>query len=134
MRRFRQTDVDDENLSTAADAQSAGTFSLVKCDAPRLGVGTGNRQQRTPAAVRESLTDRRVDAVQRQAPLGQPAAQVTDARGVVVVEVRPRREQLDGVEPVCADLEQMVPTQPLTVIEVRRDAERSFASHGRLDL
>jgi len=38
----------------------------------------------------------------------------------VVVEVRPRREELDRLEPEAAHLQEMVPGQPMTVIQVRR--------------
>ncbi len=64
-----------------------------------------------------------MQAVQHQAGLLQPSLQRLDRRAVAVIEVRPRCEQLDRLEAVDGDLRQMVPAQPLIVIEVRRNAE-----------
>jgi len=58
--------------------------------------------------------------VQLEARLRQPLLEVGDRRWVVIVEVRPRREELDRLEPEAAHLQEMVPGQPMTVIQVRR--------------
>ena len=49
---------------------------------------------------------------------------------VVVVDVRAGREDLDGREPVCRDLHQMVPVEPCVVVEVRGHAELHETSRG----
>jgi hypothetical protein len=67
-----------------------------------------------------------VDAAQLQPGIGEPALQIRDRRRTVVVEMRPRRVDLDAVEAVRGDLEQMIPAQPLSVVEVRRDPELAF--------
>ena len=64
----------------------------------------------------------------------EPLLQVGDRRRVVIVEVRPRREQLDRLEPVRRDLEQMVAAQPLAVVEVRRHAELAFRAQTNCSL
>ena len=108
---------------------SARSASASAC-ARAVGVGAGQRQRRAPAPAGEALGDRRVHAVQLEAGFGEPLLQVGDRRRVVVVEVRPRREQLDALEPVRRDLEQVLAAQPLAVVEVRRDPERArFPSH-----
>ena len=61
-----------------------------------------------PSAGREALADRRVHAVQLEPRFGEPLLQIGDRRRIVVVEMRPCGEELDGFEPVRGDLEQMV--------------------------
>ena len=61
--------------------------------------------------------------MQHQPRFLQPLPQLGDRRGVVIVEVRPGGEQLDGLEPVAGDLGQVLPAQPLVVVEVRRNPE-----------
>ena len=92
----------------------------------RVGVGARERQRRSPAAPREALGDRRVHAVQLESGFREPLLQIGDRRRIVVIEMRPRREQLDRLEPMRRDLEQMVAGQPLSVVEVRRHPELSF--------
>jgi hypothetical protein len=64
-----------------------------------------------------------VNAVELEACLRQPRLKVSHGGGVVVVEVRARGEQLDRFEAVHRDLQQMLPAEPLSVIETRRDAK-----------
>ena len=61
--------------------------------------------------------------MQLETRLRQPLLQIGDGRRIVIIEVRPRREDLDGLETVRRDLGQVVPAQPLIVKEVRGNAE-----------
>ena len=71
----------------------------------------------------ELLGDRRVHAAQRQAARRQPVGQRVDGGRVAIVEMTARREQLDLLEPVAGDLRQVLPVEPLVVIEVRGNPE-----------
>ena len=49
---------------------------------------------------------------------GEPLLEIRDGRGIPVVEMRPRRKHLDGLEPMSGDLEQMIAGKTLSVVEV----------------
>jgi hypothetical protein len=70
--------------------------------------------------------DRRVHAVKLEPGFLQPARQLLDGVAVVIVEMTPRREQLDRFEPVPGDLSQMVAMQRPVVKEMRGNPE----THG----
>ena len=60
-----------------------------------------------------------MDAPQIETRFREPLLQVRHRCGVVVVEVRPRGENLDHLESVRRDLQQVIAAQTLMVIEVR---------------
>ena len=95
---------------------------------PCFGIGAGQGDRRPPAAGREAFTNRCVHGVQLEPGFRQPLLQVRDRGRVVIVEMRPRREELDRLEPVRRDLQQVLPAQPVIVIQVRRDTELSRTS------
>jgi hypothetical protein len=64
-----------------------------------------------------------VDALERQAGLGQPLRELRYGCGVVVVEVAAGGKQLDRVEPVTGNLRQLVAFEPMVVIKVRGNAK-----------
>ena len=72
--------------------------------------------------------------LQLEARVGEPLLQIRDRRRVVVVEVRPRREDLDALEAVRRDLEQVIAAQALSVVEVRGDAELPFGHKPKLSM
>ena len=82
----------------------------------------------------ELLGDRRVDAPQRQAARRQPVGQRIDGGRVVIVEMAARREELDLFEPVAGDLREVLPLEPLVVIEVRGNPELHVLSGFAVDL
>jgi hypothetical protein len=67
-----------------------------------------------------------VHAVQHEPGFGEPLLELGNRRGAVIVEMRPRGEELHRFESVRRDLEQMVARQPLRVVKMRRHAELSF--------
>ena len=67
---------------------------------PPVPIRACQRERRAPAAADEALGDRRVDPVQIETRLRQPLLQVGDCGRIVIVEVRPRGEELDGLEAV----------------------------------
>ena len=61
--------------------------------------------------------------------VGEPPAHGRHARRVAVIEVRPRREQLDEIEPVAADDGEMPLVEAFRVKQVRGQPEsRHFSS------
>ena len=60
-----------------------------------------------------------MNAPQLQTRFREPLLQVRYCRGVVIVEVRARREDLHRLEPVRRDLQKMIAAQALMVEEVR---------------
>ncbi len=86
---------------------------------PRARIRACDRQRLAPASCRIPFADRRVNAPQLQTRLREPLLQVRHGRGVVVVEVRARRKDLDALEPVRRDLQEMIAAQALMVEEVR---------------
>jgi hypothetical protein len=84
---------------------------------------------RTPSSGAETLANRCVDAVQFEASVSQPLLQVGHRRRIVVVEMRAGGEQLDTIESVRANLDQMLASQPLAVVKVRRHPEGPLQVH-----
>src|SRR5687768_2938170 len=58
-----------------------------------------------------------------EACVHEPFGQRGDRLFVVIVEVRPGGEELDGFEAVRSDVDQVLAAEPMLVKEVRRDAE-----------
>ena len=107
--RPRHAQVHHEHARTGCAARCAARARpRPRACARAVGVGARERQRRAPAAAVEALADRRVHACSVEPGLGEPLLQVGDGRRVVVVEVRPRGEQLDRVEAVRGDLEQVL--------------------------
>ena len=105
----------------ARDVNSAlGLLDRVRAG---IGVGAGQTQWPDPPAALVRGHHRCMDGVQRQSGRGQPLLQIRHCRGIVVVEMRSRREHLDRLEPMRRDLEQMITGKTLTVVEVCRDPE-----------
>ena len=125
----RKPDVRHEDAKWHAPRDLQRALGLRHRPSPRVGIRARQRQRRTPAAAREALADRRMDAVQFEAGFRKPLLEVGHGRRIVIVEMRPRGEQLDAIETVRPDLEQMLSRQPIVVVEVRRDPERSLARH-----
>ena len=70
-----------------------------------------------------------MDAVQFEPGLSQPLLQVGHSRRVVEIKVCLGCEHFDRFEPVRADFKQVLPTQPVIVIKMRRNAEGAVSSH-----
>ena len=64
--------------------------------------------------------------LQPQPGFPQPVPELGDRRVAAIVEVAPRGEELDGLEPVARDLGQMIVLEPPVVIKVRGNPE----AHG----
>ena len=62
-------------------------------------------------------------AVQRKPRLREPLLEIGYRRRIVIIEVRPGCEHFNAIEPVGTDLEQVIPGQPIVVVEVRRHPE-----------
>src|SRR5262249_35247754 len=92
-----------------------------------VGIGAGQRQHRTPATAGKTLTDRGVYAVQLELRLGEPLLQVGHRCRIAVVELCPRPEQLDPLEPMRANLEEMFGDEPVVVEQVRRNPEGALS-------
>ena len=82
-----------------------------------------------PSAAREALPDRRVHAVQLEPRFREPLLQIRDRRRIVVVEVRARGKQLDPLETVGPDLAEVLPAEPMVVVEMRRYPELTLGDH-----
>ena len=66
-----------------------------------------------------------MNRVELEPGVAEPRREGIDRGRVVIVEMGAGREDLDGLETVSRNLQQMVPPEPLGVIEVRRDTESS---------
>ena len=64
-----------------------------------------------------------MNGVQLQSRIPQPFTQAFDRLGVVVIEMRARREELDRFEPVCGNMHEVVACQTRLVKEMGGDAE-----------
>ena len=104
---------------------SARSTSAMAC-ARAFGVGAGDRHGTRRAGRRAGSLTGACTLCSSRPRLGEPLLQVGDDRRVVVVEVRPRGEHLDGLEPVRRDLEHVVARQSLVAVEMRRHAELSL--------
>ena len=127
----RHPEVRDQHRHGDAPRDVQRPLGLANRPRPRAGVDAGDRQRPAPAPAGELLRDRRVDAAQLEAGLGQPLLQVGDRRRVVVVEVRARGEDLDQLETVRRDLQQVIPGQSLIVEEVRRHPVLPFSHQAK---
>jgi hypothetical protein len=63
----------------------------------------GVRERRPPDAFDQAVRNRRVHRMQRQPCCREPLAKLRRCRWIVVIEMRPRREQLHRVEPCLGD-------------------------------
>ena len=61
----------------------------------------------------------------------EPAGQRLDGTVVVIVEMRSRGEQLDGVEALASDLDDVLAREPLVMEQMGGHAE-ALLSHGML--
>jgi hypothetical protein len=68
--------------------------------------------------------------MQFQPGVGQPLGKLRAGAIVVVVEMRPGREQFDRVEAVRGDVDEVIAGQPVLVEEVRRNAEARLRGGG----
>src|SRR5439155_9699873 len=103
----------------------------------RVGIGARQRKHRSPLAplaADQALCNRRVNAVQHHAGFREPLLQVGDGGRVVIVEMRPGREDFDRLESVRCDVEEMLAAQPLTVVQMRRDPELAFSHRAKYSL
>ena len=112
-----------QDLRRNATSHVQGALGFIDCVRARAGIGAREGKRRAPASAHEALGDRGVNAMKLEARIRQPRLEVGDGGGVVVIEVRAGGEQLDRFEAIRRDLQQMLPAEPLTVIETRRDAK-----------
>src|SRR5439155_1595491 len=130
------------------------TVSTASTTSPSMCAWPKSRQMPTPRPSRSSSTKCTSDPARdssfgitstaTRTPSGSAArcsssrlrradARVSGGR-TVIIEVRPRGEDLDQLEPVRSNLQQVVAAQPLVVKEVRRHPERSSAHKAELSM
>ena len=119
----RHSQVQDQEGGLELLGRAQRDDGLVDRAGSRRLVGGGQRVGRPPHAVAQAFGDRRVHRVRAQPAVVQVLAQFGQDLRVVVVDVRAGREDLDGAEPVCRNLHQMVPVEPCVVVEMRGHAE-----------
>src|SRR6185369_9930213 len=122
--RTRPAQMNDECLERDPPADMQRTFGFGDGAFTLAGIGAGER----------AVDDRSVDGDQLEAGSGDPLLKIRDTRGVVVVEVQARGEQLDDLEAMGGNFKKMIAPEPSLLIEVRRDAVLSGHRKSELRL
>ena len=129
--RSRHAEMRDEHRNGDAPRDVQRPLGFAHRARTRVRIRARDRERPAPAPAAEAFGNRRVNALQQQARFGQPLLQVGDRRRVVIVEMRPRREHLDQLEAMRRDLQQVIPGQPLAVVEVRRHPVLTFSHQAK---
>ena len=84
------------------------------------------RATAVPVKRRRRRACRSADAAHLEARFGQPLLKVCNRGRIFRIHVSGRRDELDDLEPVCPDLQQLIATEVLLTVQVRRHPELPF--------